>query len=91
MINMKVAKFIRTPFRWTQIWHAAPWMSSGHNAMRIGHEIHEKTRKVCCRSGFRVQGSEVQRFTGSEVQRLLNADFGSFIIHDLDGPLPPFG
>jgi hypothetical protein len=21
-------------------------MSSGHNAMKIGHEIHEKTRKV---------------------------------------------
>jgi hypothetical protein len=47
-------------------------------------------------SGFRVQrfrvpGSKVQRFRGSKVQRLLNADFCSFIIHDLDGPLPPFG
>jgi hypothetical protein len=72
MINVKVAKFIRTPFRWTQISHAAPWMSSGHNAMKIGHEIHEKPRKVCCRSGFRVQGSgfrgsEVHGFRGSKV------------------------
>jgi hypothetical protein len=83
MINMKVVKFIRTPFRWTQIWHAAPWMSSGHNAMRIGHEIHEKTRKVCCRSGFRVQrfrvpGSKVQgsgfKGSGFRVQRFRGSE-----------------